>query len=58
MLYAHGRKQPAKTAAGGRTPDSFQGVASQYHSRIKPDCSDDLIYIDPCCLRDQIVFTA
>ena len=58
MLHAHGRKRAAKTAAGGRAPDSFQGVASRYRNRIKPDCSDDPIYIESCCLRDQIVFTA
>ena len=33
----------------------FQAVAYQYHNRIKPDCSDDLIYIGACCLRDHIV---
>ena len=32
-----------------------EGVAYQYHNRIKPDCSDDLIYINMCCLRDHIV---
>ena len=33
----------------------FQGVVYQYHKRIKPDCSDDQIYINSCCLRDHIV---
>ena len=27
----------------------------QYHNRIRPDCSDDPIYIDVCYLRDHIV---
>ena len=54
-MHAHGRKQSAKTAAGVRSPDSFQGVPSRYYNWIKPHPSDDPIYIETCCLRDHII---